>query len=123
MGFSCFRHIADFLHISYDPDPLPNDDIELTYEEFAAGLERLIDFDFPMERSPEEAWPHFKGWRVNYESIAYRLADLVVAPPGPWSGDRHHLPGMAMVPLRPPNRSPEDPQSDRPKLDRFGWHV
>jgi hypothetical protein len=122
MGFSCFRHIADFLKISYDPDPLPTDPIDLTFEEFVGGLERLRDFDFPMERTPEEAWPHFKGWRVNYESVAYKLSDLIVAPPGPWSGLRSHLPGMAMVPQRPPNRSPENPQDERPKLDRFGWH-
>jgi hypothetical protein len=123
MGFSCFRHIADYLNIPYDPDPLPSDPIELTFEEFVGGIERMTDFDFPMERTPEEAWPHFKGWRVNYESIAYKLSDLIVAPPGPWSGLRNHLPGMAMVPQRPPNRSPENPQDDRPKLDRFGWHV
>ena len=69
-----------------------------------------------LERTPEEAWPHFRGWRVNYESVAYALADLIVAPPGPWSGDRSHLPGMAIVPQRPANRRPEDPRSeDRPR--------
>jgi hypothetical protein len=123
MGFGCFRHIADFLRISYDPDPLPSDPIELTYEEFLGGVERMAQFDFPIERSPEEAWEHFRGWRVNYESIAYAIADMVVAPPGPWSGSRHHLPGMAIVPERPPNRSPENPQDDRPKLHRSSWHV
>jgi hypothetical protein len=123
MGFSCFRHIADFLKIPYDPDPLPSDDIELTFEEFVGGIERMNDFDFPIERSPADAWPHFRGWRVNYESIAYKLCDIILAPPGPWSGDRNHMPGMAMVPQRPPNRSPEDPQEQTPKLDRFGWHV
>lgn len=123
MGFTCLRSIADVLNIPYDPDPFPDDPIELTKEEFIAGLDRLKEFGFPMERSPEEAWPHFKGWRVNYERIAYALADGVVAPPGPWSGSRSHLPGVAIVPLRPPNRSPDDPQPDRPKANRFGWHA
>ena len=27
-----------------------------------------------MQRTPDEAWPHFQGWRVNYELIAYDLA-------------------------------------------------
>ena len=124
MGFSCLRYIAELLRIPYDPDPLPTDDIELTYEEFASGVQRLIDVDFPMERSPEEAWPDFHGWRVNYESLSYALADLVVAPPGPWSGPRDHLPGMAIIPQRPANRNPENPTAGgRPKAERFGWHV
>ena len=124
MGFSCLRYIADLLRIPYDPDPLPDDPIELTFEEFAAGVERLEQAEFPMEKTPEEAWLHFKGWRVNYESIAYALADLVVAPPGPWSGGRDHLPGMAIIPERPADRSPEDPTArGRPKAERFGWHV
>ena len=124
MGFSCLRYIADLLQIEYDPDPLPDDSIEMEFEEFAAGVERLQRIDFPMEKTPEEAWPDFRGWRVNYESLAYALADLVVAPPGPWSGERSHLPGMAIVPERPPDRTPKDPSAHgRPKAERFGWHV
>ena len=124
MGFSCLRYIADLLRIEYDPDPLPDDPIEMQFEEFAAGVQRLQRIEFPMERTPEEAWPDFRGWRVNYESLAYALADLVVAPPGPWSGERSHLPGMAIVPERPPDRTPRDPSAHgRPKAERFGWHV
>ena len=124
MGFTCLRNIADFLQLPYDPDPLPTDGIQLTFEEFHGGYERLIDVDFPLERSAEEAWPHFRGWRVNYEPIAYAVADLIVAPPAPWSGPRRHLPGMAFVPQRPANRSPDDPTaSDKPKAERFGWHA
>lgn len=123
MGFTCLRSIADVLGISYDPDPLPVDPIELTFEEFASALQRLEESGFPVERSAEEAWPHFKGWRVNYESIAYRLADVVVAPPGPWSGPRTHLPNLAIVPQRPVNRTPEDPQVKEEKAGRSGWHA
>ncbi len=33
--------------------------------------------DFPIERDPEEAWPEFVGWRVNYEKAAYAIAYAV----------------------------------------------
>ena len=42
-----------------------------------------------MEQSPEEAWRHFRGWRVNPEAAAYLLADRLVAVP--WSGERRSL--------------------------------
>jgi hypothetical protein len=120
MGFVCLREVADAVGIPYDPDPFPDDPIELTFEEFQAGVARMEGF--PIERSPEEAWPHFVGWRVNYESIAYALADWVVAPPGPWTGDRKHLPGMAFVPQRPANRQATDPAAkDQPKIDSAEW--
>lgn len=124
MGFSCLRYIADLLRLPYDPDPLPSDDIELTLDEFEAAIERLERVGFPIERSAEEAWPHFKGWRVNYESLSYALCNLTVAPPGPWSGHRDHLPDMAIVPQRPANRNPDNPTAGgKPKAERFGWHV
>lgn len=123
MGFTCLRDIADVLKLPYDPDPFPDDPIELTYEEFVGGLNRLEEVGFQTERTPEEAWPHFRGWRVNYERIAYALADAVVAPPGPWSGSRSHLRDLTIVPQRPANRRPEDRQEDRPKAARFGWHA
>ena len=122
MGFNCLRDIADAVHIPFDEDPFPSDPIELTYEEFKGALAQLEDVGFPMERTPEEAWPHFKGWRVNYESVSYALADYVVAPPGPWSGPREHLPGLAIIPQRPANRRPDDPVPDqRPKGEGTGW--
>ena len=120
MGFLCLRHVADFFRIPYDADPFPDEPIELTYEEFHGGVRRLEEVGFPMERSPEEAWPHFRGWRVNYESLAYTLADLVVAPPGPWSGHRSHIPGMAIVPQRPADRRPDRPVDDRAKGQGLG---
>ena len=122
MGFTALRYIADVSRISYDPDPLPTDPVELPYDDYLRGIERLREVDFPMERSPEEAWPHFRGWRVNYESIAYELADRIVAPPGPWSGERSRLQGVTIVPQRPADRTPDDPQNERaPKVAGFGW--
>lgn len=106
MGFSAFRRIATSLHWRFDPDPLPDAALDLTYEEFSAAVDLLVEKSFPIERGAEEAWPHFRGWRVNYEALAYRLADRVVAPPAPWSGTRKHLPGAVVPPRRPPHRSP-----------------
>ena len=66
-----------------------------------------------MERSAEEAWPHFRGWRVNYEALAYRLAYELDVVPAHWSGPRRgDLPPIAT--RRPANRTPEDPNGSRP---------
>ena len=122
MGFNCMRDIAGAMQIPFDPDPMPTDPIELTFEEFLGAVHQLEDVGFPMERTAEEAWPHFRGWRVNYESVAYALADFAVAPPGPWSGPREHLPGMAIIPQRPANRRPEDTREhERPRGEGTGW--
>jgi hypothetical protein len=120
MGFLCLREIASFLQIPHETDPLPDDPIDLTFEEFAAGVDRLRDAGFPIERSYEEAWVHFKGWRVNYESVAYTLADVVSAAPGPWSGPRTHMPGMQIIPQRPTNRTPDNAVTERARGEGVG---
>ncbi len=108
MGFTCFRRISSMLGWVYDPDPLPDAPLQLTFEEFENAVEVLTaTTGFEIERSPAEAWPHFRGWRVNYETIAYRLADRVVAPRAPWSGERRHLAETLQMPVRPPHRAPE----------------
>jgi hypothetical protein len=107
MGFSCLRDIARVFGVPFNPDPLPTDPIQLTFEEFRVAVERLEEVGFPIEQTAEEAWPHFKGWRVNYESIAYALADQTVAVPAPWSGPRTHVPGR-YEPVRPTDRRPDD---------------
>lgn len=107
MGFSAFRRIAATLGWPYDPDPSPLGPIELDYDAFASAVAQIIEGGFPAERSIEEAWSHFRGWRVNYEAIAYRLADYLVVPHVPWSGPRHHLPPDVVPPERPPHRSPD----------------
>jgi hypothetical protein len=106
MGFTALNRIARSLGWKVDPDPNPEGPIELTYEEFSAAVDMLRDVGFTMERTPEEAWPEFRGWRVNYERVAYRLADRVTAPPAPWSGPRRHLRSAAVAPHRPPQRKP-----------------
>jgi len=122
MGFTALRYIAEVSRIPFDPDPFPDDPIQLPYDEYLRGIERLREVDFPMERTPEEAWPHFRGWRVNYEAVAYELIDRMVAPPGPWSGERTRLRGVTIEPQRPADRRPDDPQTQAaPKLGGFGW--
>ena len=105
MGFVCLRDLAKTLGIPYDDDPSPDDPITLSYDEFMVGVERMQRADYPMERTPAEAWPHFRGWRVNYESIAYSLAGMIDAVPAPWSGPRRGSPAL-MLPRTPLNRQP-----------------
>lgn len=105
MGFVCLRDLAETLGIGYNGDPDPDSPIRLTYEQFLVAYERLRQADFPLERPPEQAWPHFRGWRVNYESIAYELASRVDAVPAKWSGPRRFT-SEELEPQAPPNRQP-----------------
>ena len=106
MGYTSLRRIADSLGWKYDNDPMPDAPIQLTYEEFASAVQLLVDTGFPIERDAESAWPHFHGWRVNYEDLVYRWADRVVAPPAPWSGIRTDLREQSVAPNRPAHRAP-----------------
>lgn len=109
MGFNCLRKLTRTLRIPVDEDPLPDADVALSWEEFLLGWERIVDVGFPVERTAEEAWPHFKGWRVNYETAAYRLAFAVDAVPARWSGPRRRA-GAPLAPRRYVNRTPEHPE-------------
>ena len=90
----------------WSPDPDPEDPIRLSRAEFDEGVQRIAEPGFPLERSAEEAWAHFRGWRINYEAIAYALADRVIAVPGPWSGPRRHIHQKLDV-RRPVDRKPK----------------
>lgn len=107
MGFTALRRIGTTLRLAYEKDPLPEGPIALSFEEFTYAVGILEEVGFPLERNAEEAWPHFVGWRVNYESLAYALADLVLAPRAPWSGPRRALGANTAMPDRPPHRSPD----------------
>ncbi|MGA7362327.1 MAG: hypothetical protein WBZ07_05165 [Candidatus Dormiibacterota bacterium] len=106
MGVVCLRSLARVTAFKFPADPHPDDPIELTFEEFQFGVNRVLKVGWDAERTAEEAWPHFRGWRVNYESLAYHLATLVDAPPGPWSGTRRGRLESSLVPVRPPHRAP-----------------
>ena len=113
MGIRSLQQLARAIGIPYDPDPRPDAGITLTREDFDQGISRLQEVEFRMERTADEAWPHFQGWRVNYEPIAYRLAYAIDAVPAAWSGRRRS--GEApMAPKRIINRTPENPEGTRP---------
>lgn len=114
MGFTLFERVAVSLGWEIDLDPDPEGPLALSFEEYAAAVGMLHDAGFPIDRSAEESWPDFRGWRVNYEPIAYRLADVLTAPPAPWSGARQHLRTGPVMPRRPPQRHPGDRPARRP---------
>jgi hypothetical protein len=112
MGTSCLRSLAETLHVPYDPDPLPTGTIRLTRAEFDAGVEHVRATGFAIGREIDEAWRHFVGWRINYESIVDAITVVIVAPPAPWMLDR---PGLG--PVRTPgvrNRTPDNPEALAP---------
>jgi hypothetical protein len=107
MGFSALRDIARAQRIPYDPDPSPDSEIQLSFEDFTFGVTWLTEAGLDLERSREEAWDHFRGWRINYEAIAYRLTDLLSAPPAPWTPPRTVGEEVAnLYPIRPVDRQP-----------------
>jgi hypothetical protein len=109
MGIDCLRQLATTIAFPFDDDPRPDVPIVLSRAEFDEGLARLSEVGFVMEREPDEAWRHFSGWRVNYESIAYRLALKIDAVPARWSGPRRGgVPPLAQ--RRFVNRTPDNPE-------------
>ncbi len=105
-GFLCFNQIARAMGIEV-PDEHEGGTISLTYDEFLDAIARMRKVDFPIEVKPEDAWPEFVGWRVNYERAAYAVAAAVDAVPALWSGPRRH-PTEAIPPIRPPEGRPRD---------------
>ena len=119
MGFTLLNRIATTLGWEVDLDPDPEGPIELTFARFERAVAMLMSVGFATERSAEEAWADFRGWRVNYETVAYRLADRLTVPPAPWSGKRRHMRSGTVEPRRPPQRRPgvsEPFMYDRPSV-------
>lgn len=119
MGFTLVQRVGRSLGWEVDPDPNPEGPIALDFAEFESAVAMLDAAGFPMERTAAEAWPDFRGWRVNYETLAYRLADRLIAPPAQWTGPRRHLRTGAVAPRRPPQRKPgggTDPLVERPPV-------
>jgi hypothetical protein len=104
-GFLCFREIARAMGADIPTEADPNGSISLSYDEFMDAIARLREVDFPIERTPEEAWPDFVGWRLNYEQAAFSVAAAVNAVPALWSGPRRH-PKAPIAPIRPPMGRP-----------------
>jgi hypothetical protein len=103
VGYLAFRQLAATIGAAVPDDPSPDDEIRLTYEEFLLGAERARASGVLFDREPDAAWIHFKGWRVNYEEAAYRLADHLDVVPALWSGPRRR-PGPPVPPVQPVDR-------------------
>ena len=106
-GFICFSDVARAMGLDVPAEPDPSAGISITYEEFVDAVARMEKVDFPIDRKPEEAWPDFVGWRVNYEQAAYAIAYALDVVPALWSGPRPH-PRPEIAPIRPPEGRPPD---------------
>jgi hypothetical protein len=106
MGYMCLRDLATVVGLTFDPDPKPDDHIQLTEDNYKDAIHHLEHVGWTMQRDAAESWIHFRGWRVNYEGLAYGIADAVNAPPALWAGPRRNLPPRLQPPERPPHREP-----------------
>jgi hypothetical protein len=113
VGYITMRSIAGTLGITVNDDPHPDDPLVLTAEDFDEGARHLAEVGWTFERPPEEAWAHFRGWRVNYEAAAYGIAAHLDLPPAKWSGPRARigLAEAAPMPKRPAHREPRAPEA------------
>jgi hypothetical protein len=105
-GFVALQQIGRTMGITVEDDPDPDGPLSLTFEEFATAVDMLRSLGYPLEKSTEQAWPNFRGWRVNYEPAAYAVAYAVDAPPALWSGPRR-WPAKPIAPTRPVTRLAE----------------
>lgn len=99
------RQLAGGLRLDGSDEPQPNDPVTLERDDFDQALACLHAVEWPFQRSADEAWLHFRGWRVNYETAAYAIASYLDLPPAPWSGPRH--PTKFIAPARPPDHPPK----------------
>ena len=86
VGYITMRRLAKALGLAAPDDPRPDGPLVLTREEFGAAMDHMRRAGWEFEREADEAWPHFRGWRVNYEAAAYALACFLDLPPAVWSG-------------------------------------
>jgi hypothetical protein len=96
-GFNCLNRIARAMGMDVPTEADPDAGITLTYAEFLEAHARLVAVDFPMTRKPEDAWPDFVGWRVNYESTAYQIAAAIWSPRS--GRDRAAIPRNRSLPI------------------------
>jgi hypothetical protein len=101
MGFIAMGQIARTMRHPVPDEADPEASISLTYDDFRHATAMLREVDYPIERSDEEAWPHFRGWRANYDTTALMLAKQLDAPPALWTGTRR-WPSTPIAPRRPP---------------------
>ena len=115
MGYLTLRKIAAASGIKVNDDPQPDDPLLLTRDDFMDAVDQVMAAGWLPERDLDEAWVHFRGWRINYEAAAYGLALHLDVPPALWSGPRRSSEAV-MHPVRPVDRRPRSVNSD-PDLD------
>src|SRR5579875_510678 len=101
MGFLALEQFAHSMHQPVPDEQRPDAPISLSFDDFQGATALLRDVDYPIDRSDEEAWPEFRGWRINYDATALALAKLLDAPPALWTGSRR-WPSTPTPPHRPP---------------------
>ena len=116
MGFTTLNRVAKVLRWEVDPDPDPEGDINLTFEEFRRSSIHVGKGRISARTKRRGGVAGLPGWRVNYETVAYRLCDYLTAPPAPWSGSRRHLRSGVVAPRRPPQRAPGVLEKHRPEV-------
>ena len=116
VGYITMRRLARNLGMTVIEDPHPDDPLVLTKAEFDMAVDRMRRAGWVFEREPDEAWPHFHGWRVNYEAAAYALASFLDLPPAVWSGTRPRHRPPPQLPVRPPHREPGQPIDPQPRV-------
>lgn len=79
-GYVALRRIADFFGIAHERHPGPHDPISIARTEFDEVVDRMAEAGIPIRRDRERAWRDFAGWRVNYDTVLLRLAELTLAP-------------------------------------------
>ena len=116
MGFVALGQIARTMRQPVTASPDLDTPISVTYDDFREASTMLREVGYPIDRSDEEAWPHFRGWRANYDATALLLAKLLDAPPALWTGPRR-WPSTPILPLRPPAMTAPQRRRDRPHVD------
>jgi hypothetical protein len=108
VGYLALRQLATALGVAVNEDPHPDDPLRLTKAEFLEAVQHMDQAGWVFERNPEEAWLHFRGWRVNYEQAAEGIAAHLDVVPAMWSGPRsgYGSAKQVLMPLRPPHREP-----------------
>jgi hypothetical protein len=87
-GYIALRGIVDFFNLPHNPNPSPDDPINVSRAEFDRVYQQLAEAGVPLKPDQDQAWRDFSGWRVNYDAVLLMLAGLTMAPRVPWSGDR-----------------------------------
>jgi hypothetical protein len=112
MGFVALQQIARAMRLPVPDDPDPDAPVSVSFDEFRAATAMLREVGYPIEKTDEQAWPHFRGWRANYDTAALLLARQLDAPPALWTGPRR-WPSTPIPPRRPAARLPGDPRQRR----------